>query len=454
MAMGITPPPGSRIKNIVPIRQPNITEQSVMRAFVLDHEDTLRFDHTRGKWFVWDRHYWREDDRKRAFYWALEHCHSLGVKKAERIGFSNAVETAARAMPPLAIAASDWNPVPTLIACPSGVIDLETGAIRDGKPEDMIDRCLAVVPDASCPGDVWFAFLAQVFPQGGVIDFLHRWGGYSLSGLTSEQKFIFLHGTGANGKGTFMSLLQQIWGDYCCTAPVETFLEARHERHPTEIARLAGRHMVQINESREGRRWDESKIKNLTGGDKIPARFMQKDFFEFQPLFKPMFAGNHKPHLRTVDEAMRRRILMVPCTVTIPVQDRDPKLGEKLLAEAPRVLAYFIDGFQSWRRLGLMPPKCVTEATEDYLANQDDVQQWLDEATEANLNGDTAAQHLFGNWMNWKALRGEDHGSQRSFTEKLIDKGFRKKTFNYGVGILNIRLKLAPVSATAQYNIP
>lgn len=433
---------------------PSTTEQAVMRMFVLDHADRLRFDHTRGKWFVWAGHHWAEDDRKRAFYWALEHCHGLGVKKAERIGFSNAVEVAARAMPPLAISAADWNPVPTLVACPSGVIDLETGALRPGRPEDMIDRALTVTPDAGCPGDVWFDFLPTVFPQPGLQDFLMRWGGYSLSGLTSEQKFVFLHGTGANGKGTFMTVLAQIWGDYCATAPVETFLESRHERHPTEIARLAGRHMVQINESREGRRWDESKIKNLTGGDKIPARFMQKDFFEFAPLFKPMFAGNHKPHLRTVDEAMRRRILMVPCTVTIPVADRDPKLGEKLMAEAPRILAYFIEGFRLWRQIGLRPPACVLEATEDYLANQDDVRLWLDEATEPNPGGTTPIKDLFLNWVQWKTLRGEQQITQRSFAEKLIDKNLKKKRISVGEGFENIRIKMAPVSASSYYTNP
>lgn len=196
--MAFQPPPGSRA-TVVPLRTVAQTEQQVMRDFVTDHADKLRFDHTRGKWFVWTDHYWQEDDRKRAFYWALEHCHSLGVKKAERIGFANAVEVAARAMPPLAIAARDWNPNPTLVACPDGVINLETGVIRGGRPDDMIDRTLTVAPDTNCPGDVWFDFLQTVFPQDGVVDFLMRWCGYSLSGLTAEQKFIFLHGTGANG---------------------------------------------------------------------------------------------------------------------------------------------------------------------------------------------------------------------------------------------------------------
>lgn len=436
-----------------PAPHPAITEQSVMRAFVADHAEQLRFDHTRGRWFVWTAHHWQEDNRKRAFYWALEHCHALGVRKAERIGFANAVETAARAMPPLATAAEYWNPDPTLVACPTGVIDLATGALRAGQPSDMIDRALTVSPDARADGTVWFDFLATVFPQPGMIDFLMRWGGYSLSGLTSEQRFVFLHGTGANGKGTFMTVLAQIWGDYCATAPVDTFLESRHERHPTEIARLAGRHMVQINETREGRRWDESKIKTLTGGDKITARFMQKDFFEFVPRFKPMFAGNHKPQLRTVDEAMRRRILMVPCTVTIAAQDRDPKLGEKLLAEAPRILAYFIEGFRLWQRHGLQPPDCVLAATEDYLVQQDDLRLWLDECTAATAD-ETPSKDLFLNWTQWKTLRGEEPGSQRTFNDKLEDKGFRRKKTMTGIMFEKIRLSSVPTMASAYYVNP
>lgn len=449
MAAPVTP---LRFSQTPPPAPSSNTEQAVMRMFVADHADKLRFDHTRGRWFVWKEHYWQEDDRKRAFYWALEHCH--GVKKTERIGFASAIETAARAMPPLATAASSWNTNPTLIACPSGVIDLETGAMRDGKPEDMINRCLSVTPDAACPGDIWFDFLATVFPQDGVVDFLMRWCGYSLSGLISEQKFLFLHGTGANGKGTFMGTLAQIWGELCATAPIDVFLESRNDRHSTEIARLAGPHMVQIHETREGRRWDEAKIKNLTGGDKLTARFMRQDDFEFVPRFKPIFAGNHKPHLHTVDEAMGRRILMLPCSVTIPVADRDPKLGEKLMTEAPRILAWAIEGFALWRRVGLRPPDTILASTADYLANQDDVRLWLLECTDPDPGNTTASKDLFLNWTQWKTLRGEFVGSQRSFNEKLVDKGFIRHTPNTGVVFENIKIKGVYPSAYSTWNSP
>lgn len=439
--MGMPP-----LATVVPLVTPSSTEQGVAREFARIHEAKLRFDHTRGRWLVWEGHSWLGDEDRRAFFWTLEHCYRLGLKKAERGGFASAVETIARALPPLSTSTGKWNPHSNLVACPDGVIELETGTLRPGRAEDMIDRRLGVSPAGTVFSQPWYDFLMTMFAGNtDLIDFLQRWCGYCLSGDISEHRFIFLHGTGANGKGTLLNTVARIWGDYCATASIDLFLESQYDRHPTELARLNGVHLVQVHETREGKRWDEAKIKAMTGGDRITARFMRRDEFEFFPRFKPMFAGNHRPQLRTVDEAIKRRMLLLPCTVTIPADQRDPKLGEKLLADAPVILAWAVEGFQHWRQIGLRPPATITEATDDYMANQDDLQQWLDDRTKRNAAGTTLSADLFRDWSGWKDQRKESSGAQRSFNDRLADRGFAKKKTMNGVAFENIELIYQPV---------
>ena len=205
--------------------------------------------------------------------------------------------------------------------------------------------------------------------------FLQRMIGYSLTGSTREHALFFLYGTGANGKSVFLSTIAILLGDYAKTAPASSFTASSTEQHPTDLAGLRGARFVTAIETEDGARWAESKIKSLTGGDKIAARFMRCDFFEFIPEFKLIIAGNHKPGLRSVDEAMRRRLHLIPFTVTIPQDDRDPRLAEKLRAEFPGVLDWAIRGCLEWQQHGLNPPAIVLNATADYLAGEDAIGQ-------------------------------------------------------------------------------
>jgi P4 family phage/plasmid primase-like protien len=180
--------------------------------------------------------------------------------------------------------------------------------------------------------------------------------------------FAFLWGMGGNGKSTFLEAITQCVGDYHRAAPIETFTASHTDRHPTDLAGLRGARLVTAIETDEGRHWAESKIKTLTGGDKISARFMRQDFFEYIPQFKLLIAGNHKPGLRSVDEAIRRRFNLIPFAVTIPKQDR--QFGEKLKAEWPGILAWMIQGCLDWQQRGLNPPDAVTAATDAYLEHK------------------------------------------------------------------------------------
>ena len=251
----------------------------------------------------------------------------------------------------------------------AATFDLRTGIGRPPDPLDYITKKTACrCAPAGTPHPLWTKFLERVTDGNAELQgFLQRYMGYCCTGFTTEHVFVFAYGTGANGKSTFINTIARIFGDYATVADMSTFIASNVEHHPTDLAKLRGARLVVAQETQKGRRWDETKIKALTGGDKITARFMRQDFFDFVPTFKLFICGNHKPRLASVDEAMRRRLLLVPFTVQIPPAERDPRLAEKLKAEWPAILRWCIDGCLEWQRIGLAPPAIVLDATEELL---------------------------------------------------------------------------------------
>ena len=267
--------------------------------------------------------------------------------------------------------------------------------------------------------------------------------GYWLTGHTREHALFFLYGTGANGKSVFVSTIAGMMGDYAMAAPIETFLASRGERHPTELAALRGARLVVAHETDVGRHWNESRIKQLTGGDTIAARFVRQDFFEFKPTFKICIVGNHKPRLRTVDEAIRRRFHLIPFDIKIPFKERDTQLTEKLKAEWGGILQWAVQGCLEWRRDGLNPPKAVREATDSYLEAEDTFATWLVECTEPASDWTfETSKALFASWKVWAEIAGETIGSRKQFAEILQSKGYATKKGTRGVrGFKGIMLR-------------
>lgn len=210
----------------------------------------------------------------------------------------------------------------------------------------------------------------RVLPSKDVQKFLKRFFGYALTGVVSEHMFTFGHGEGANGKGTLLGAITAIWGDYATVLPINMLLASRFEQHPTEIAKLWGARLAVSPETEEGRSWGKSKIKTLTGGDKLTGRFMRKDFFDFTPTHKLFVTGNHEPQLKHVDEAIRRRFVKIPFDVVIPEGERDTKLPEKLREEFPAILRWAIDGCLEWQRDGLQTPDEIKRASADFCSGR------------------------------------------------------------------------------------
>jgi putative DNA primase/helicase len=278
--------------------------------------------------------------------------------------------------------------------------------------------------------------------------FLQRMIGYALTGSTREHALFFLYGTGANGKTVFLSTVSGLLSDYAKTAPASSFTASTSEQHPTDLAGLRGARLVTAIETEDGARWPEAKIKSLTGGDKIAAKFMRCDFFEFVPEFKLVIAGNHKPGLRSVDEAIRGRLHLIPFTVTIPRDERNPRLVEKLRAEFAGILSWAIGGCLAWQREGLNPPEVVREATANYLADEDAFGCWLEDRCNIGAEYWTPGSVLFSDHKEWLERNGERAPSQKRFTQSVESRGFVQERTSAARGFRGIRLRARVTDVT------
>jgi putative DNA primase/helicase len=408
------------------VRPPMFSDDALALRFADQHVNDLRYVAEWSKWLRWDGARWQFDDTLTAFNHARMICRAAAAecnkaKLAKELASAKtvaAVERLARCDRRLAASVDQWDVEPWLLNTPKGVIDLRTGIMREHRASDYLTHRTAVVPEGDCP--LWRAFLDRTTAGDAELQaYLQCLCGYALTGSTREHALFFLYGKGANGKGTFVNAISGALEDYHRAAPIETFTASHTDRHPTELADLRGARLVSATETEEGRRWAESRIKMLTGGDRVRARFMRQDLFEFVPQLKLVISGNHKPGLRSVDEAIRRRFNLIPFTVTIPPEERDKDLGDKLKAEWPGILQWMVDGCLAWQREGLNPPEAVTAATAAYLEAQDSLAAWLDECCERDANAWERSQALFANWKAWAERSGHFVGDTKTFRDRL-----------------------------------
>jgi putative DNA primase/helicase len=437
-----------------------MTEDGLALAFTRHYGEDWRFCAQWGKWLVWTGVRWNPDQVLYVSHLARGICRMAsqqadGPRIKGRLASSStisSVEKIARSDPKHASTVEVWDADAWLLNTPGGVIDLRTGHMRVHRRDDWMTKVTTATPGDDCP--IWRQFLHEV--TGGDPElqaYLQRMAGYTLTGSTQEHALFFLYDTGANGKSVFVNTLATILGDYAANAPMDTFMETRSDRHPTDMAGLRGARFVAAIETEQGRRWAESKIKNLTGGDKISARFMRQDFFEFFPQFKLVVAGNHKPAIRNIDEAMKRRLHLIPFTITVPPARRDKHLQHRLLTERDGILAWAVQGCLNWQRLGrLDPPQPVRDATDEYFEAEDALGRWLDERCVREVNAKSLTAELFNDWKSWADSAGEFIGSQRRFSDLLITRGVQKWRNSMGVrGFAGVGLKNPPMPAYTPY---
>ncbi|MEX2599302.1 MAG: phage/plasmid primase, P4 family [Dehalococcoidia bacterium] len=460
----IVPPPpstnGHNGKRELPKEPRRLTDLGNAERLVDAFGDTLRFVPVWG-WVRWDGKRWqREDDAAveavaaqvvRNIYREAADCpddnrrqeivrHAVQSEGRARIA---AMRELARGF--LLMAHAEFDRDPWLLNVGNGTIDLRTGKLLPHDPARFISKLAPIEfdPDAACP--LWLSFQDKITAGSADLQrFKQRYWGYSLTGSTVEQCFAIYYGSGQNGKSTEMDIMSELLGDYALSSSFSTFVERRpnHGGPSEDLARLDGARLVTAVESERGQRLAESVVKQVTGGDVINARFLNKNSFDFRPQFKMVLASNHKPEIRGTDYAIWRRVRLVPFKVTIPPEQADMNLKDKLRAEQSGILNWALAGCASWIRDGLGTAEEVTQATAAYRAEMDILGEFLGSCCTPDNGLAVAAGDLYAAYQQWCEASGEAPVKQRTFGSLLAERGFAKgkgtrgTRYWYGIGLV------------------
>jgi P4 family phage/plasmid primase-like protien len=413
------------------------------------------------KWIVWDGRRWKvdtsgkrvvkfahktalsifeeatqtedKDEQKALAQWAIQ------SQNYTRIG-----AMISSAAPYLLTEHTELDKDPWLFNCTNGTLNLWTGELQDRAPRDLITKLAPVAYNRHAQAPAFEKFLSEILPEEDLRVFVQRLLGYSLTGMTSEHVLPFWYGLGANGKSTLINAILKVIGDYGKQAAPDLLL-AKRDSHPTELADLFGARFVASVEIEDGRRLAESLVKQLTGGDRIKARRMREDFWEFDPTHKICLVANHRPVVRGTDHAIWRRIKLIPFVVQIPPEKQDKQLPEKLSAELSGILAWLVRGCRDWYEHGLTPPEEVLSATQDYRDEMDILGEFMRECCIEHPNAQVPSQQLWSEWQKWCAETGEKEGTRQMFGRRLSERGFvnekakagdhKDRVVWYGVGL-------------------
>jgi len=430
----------------------HLTDLGNAQFFADLHGEDVKHCAVWNKWLVWDGKRW-SIDKTAAVYrlakktvakmyeiaGALEGSdqrqqlarHAISSESDIKI---KAMLSLAESEPNIAVTPDIFDTDPWLLNVKNGTIDLRTGELKPHDRNDYITKLVPIEYKPDMPTPIWDAFLNRIMDGNQeLIRFLQKAAGYSLTGLTNERCLFICYGTGANGKSVFLSTLLKIAGEYAKQVPKELLIQRRYgNEHPTVIADLAGVRLAATIETDKDNIFAESQVKWLTGGDRITARFMRGDYFEFNPTHKIWMATNHKPIIRGTDNAIWNRIRLIPFSVTIPPEEQDKNLLVKLEAELPGILAWAVEGCLAWQREGLNPPHEVTKATEKYREEMDILADFLADYCLIGAEHIEKNIDLYKAYCRWCEEQGEKPASQRTFSQSLQERGYRNEKTRHG----------------------
>jgi len=423
----------------------------------------LRFCNAFKSWFIWDGQRWKRDESLFVRELAKEATIRIGDEAAiietpaernefykwagisQGYGRIDAMIDLAKSALPITPDRMDANP--DQLNFPNGVLNLNSFAFTEPMRDDYITKITGTVynPGATCP--IWLNFLNQIMNGNeNLISYLQRSAGYSLTGRTGERAIFLCHGSGANGKSTFLNTLLAILGDYGKSVESSTLCISRNEGVRNDLAALRGARFVSATEAGKGKRLDEDVIKRLTGGgDKIQARFLFQEYFEFTPECKIWWSFNSAPRITDTTNSIWDRVKLIPFSVIIPEEKRDKKLLDKLLAEAPGILQWMIAGLKSYQIIGLKEPNEVTQATQNYRDEQDFLGDFFTDVCIIKPNTAVGATDLYNAYKNWHNMNAPDEKAKsvRAFGFEMADHGFEriKSTTTGRRSYVGIRLK-------------
>jgi putative DNA primase/helicase len=433
--------------------QSDHTDAGNEECFVRLHGRDYLYNWTAKQWLHWSGVFWRPDttgtaDRhmlevaemrlKAAFSMPdstdEEKAKKEAIEKASRllrnVTKRHAALESAQSNRSFARETTDFDTKHDLFCCGNGIIDLRSGKFRSGHRSDLITKNTPVIWDPEARCDRWFEFLEEVFPERPEMwSFLQRAVGYSLTGLTSEEMFFLLWGTGRNGKGTFIGTLSALLGDYAHACEMSSLTAKKDDPVRNDLAAMCGARFVTAQESHERTRLDEALIKTLTGGDKISARFLFQEFFQFTPTWKLWLATNHKPEIRGTDLAIWSRPKLIPFTVSFEGRENRGLKAELL---SPKVLSgvlrWAVDGAVEYYRSGLAYPDEVLQATREYKAECDLLGRFLEDRCILLPTAECKARALYQAYQKWTEEIGESGAmTEKSFSLQLQSRGYKNK---------------------------
>lgn len=436
---------------------PQYSDDALADVFASRYHEDMLFVATWGRWMLWTGAKWEHDETLRATDLARRICREHGNEAIQRPDLASKARTIATALTSARtignvekLARSDrrhasttkqWDHDLWALNTPGGIVDLRTGTLRVARKEDYVTKSTAVTPGGACPA--WLNFL-RVATDGDdeLLEYMRRVAGYCLTGSTREHAFFFVHGTGGNGKGTFLNMLHYLLDSYSRTASMQMFTENKYDNGDASyVAGLMGARMVVAQEVQEGKRWNEDRLKSFTGGDSISAKFLYSNPFEYTPQFKLLFSGNHKPSLRNVDEAIKRRLHFIPFTVTVPADKRDPNLMLKLRDEASGILQWAVDGCLDWQSNFLAPPHRVLAATQEYFDEEDTISQFFAECCDFNKLYRAKTSDVYKRYQSWCESISEFALPRKRWLQQLVPHGLESRQIGGQMILEGIGLK-------------
>jgi len=424
-----------------------LTDFGNAERFAAQHREKVRYCHSWGRWLVWSGEHWQVDEVGAIRQLAKETARSMYAEAAqtsdddwrkrlarhardcESAAKISSFLTLAQTEPGIAMRSGDFDKDPWLLTVINGTLDLRTGKLISHSRGHLITKLAPVnfSGTATCP--LWLTFLDRV--MGGsleLISYLQKLTGYTLTGDTREKNLPVLYGIGDNGKTIFTATIGQMLGDYAQETPVDSLMIKRGEAIPNDIARLKGARLVTASEGERGQRLAESLIKRLTGGDKISARFLHQEWFEFTPEFKIWLSTNHKPVIRGSDNAIWNRIHLIPFEVFIPKAEQIPRtvLLERLRGEWPGILKWAVEGCILWQKEGLDKPEEVERATDSYRCEMDILGGFIADCCILNPLAKCKIADLYGEYEKWCSENREEPVTKRTFSSILQERGLKQ----------------------------
>jgi putative DNA primase/helicase len=420
-----------------------LTELGNAERLVTRYGTTLRYCHAWKKWLVWDEKRWKIDDKGAVEQQAQRTVRAINEeseradedakaaieqhgKRSESKYKIDAMISLARSQALIPVSPREFDSDPLIFNCENGLLDLRTGELREHGPGRLIINLAPVKYDLQATCRTWLSFLDRIF--GGdvqLIEYVRRVIGYSLTGCVTEKALFVLHGGGDNGKTTLLEAVRNVMGDYAAVIEIDSLMRNGSDTTTERaIAELCGKRFVTASEAEEGQKLREAKLKQLTGMGRLVGRKIYGSPFEFDPSFKLFIDANHKPVIRGNDKAIWNRIRLIPFDVSIPKADQDPKLGEKLRAEAPGILAWAVEGCLKWQHDGLCEPTAVTEARGQYRDEMDVVADFIADCCTLGPEGKEVAGELYAAYQRWSENLREAPISSTAFGSRLTAKGF------------------------------